>query len=112
MGIVFPEDLFDAARVDGATGWQSFWKLTVHLLQPVLDVVTIFSIVQTLADFQIVYVLTRGGPVNATHLFGTLAFQTAFQTGRMGLGAAISLFVFPALAVLVFFELRRLRESV
>jgi multiple sugar transport system permease protein len=106
------EELFDAAKVDGANAWHSFWKVTLPLLQPVLVVVTIFSIVQTLADFQIVYVLTRGGPVNATHLFGTLAFQTAFQTGRMGLGAAISLFVFPALAILVIFELRRLREAI
>ncbi len=105
------EELLDAARVDGASAWQSFWYVTMPLLKPVLVVVTLFSVVQTLADFQIVYVLTRGGPVNSTHLFGTLAFQTAFQTGRMGLGAAISLFIFPALAVLVFFELRRLREA-
>lgn len=106
------EELFDAAKVDGANAWHCFWKVTLPLLQPVLVVVTIFSIVQTIADFQIVYVLTRGGPVNATHLFGTLAFQTAFQTGRMGVGAAISLFVFPALAILVIFELRRLREAI
>jgi multiple sugar transport system permease protein len=105
------EELFDAAKVDGATGWQSFWYVTVPLLKPVLLVATLFSVVQTLADFQIVYVLTRGGPVNSTHLFGTLAFQTAFLTGRMGLGAAMALFIFPALAVLVFFELRRLREE-
>lgn len=106
-----PAELYDAARVDGATGWQMFWRITLPLLQPVLAVVTLFSIVQTLADFQIVYVLTRGGPANATHLFGTLAFQTAFSYGRIGQGAAIALFIFPALVVLVFFELRRLREE-
>lgn len=105
------EELFDAAKIDGADAWQSFRFVTLPLLQPVLIVVTLFSIVQTLADFQIVYILTRGGPANATHLFGTLAFQTAFSYGRMGMGAAIALFIFPALAILVVFELRRLRED-
>lgn len=105
------EELFDAAKIDGADAWQSFRFVTLPLLQPVLIVVTLFSIVQTLADFQIVYILTRGGPANATHLFGTLAFQTAFSYGRMGMGAAIALFIFPALAILVVFELQRLRED-
>ncbi|MFB0546461.1 MAG: carbohydrate ABC transporter permease [Anaerolineae bacterium] len=106
-----PEEFYDAARTDGANPWQAFRFITVPMLNPILMVVTLFSLVQTFADFQIVYILTHGGPANSTHLFGTLSFQTALLNGRLGTGAAISLFIFPALAFLVFFELRRLREE-
>ena len=87
-----PEELYEAAEVDGARAWHKFWHITVPLLMPVTAVVTLFSIIQTFADFEIVFVLTRGGPGNSTHLFATLTQQIAIQNGRLGQGAAISLF--------------------
>lgn len=106
-----PEDLYEAAEIDGANGWHKFWSITVPLLMPVTAVVTLFSIVQTFADFQIVYVLTRGGPVNSTHLFATLTHQTAIVAGKLGEGAAISLFIFPVLAVAAILQLRYLQRQ-
>jgi multiple sugar transport system permease protein len=106
-----PQDLYEAAEIDGANGWQKFWGITVPLLMPVTVVVTLFSIVQTFADFQIVYVLTRGGPVNSTHLFATLTHQTAIISGKLGEGAAVSLFMFPMLVIAVIFQLRYLQRQ-
>jgi multiple sugar transport system permease protein len=106
-----PQDLYEAAEIDGANGWQKFWRITMPLLMPVTAVVTLFSIVQTFADFQIVYVLTRGGPVNSTHLFATLTHQTAIVAGKLGEGAAISLFIFPVLAVAAILQLRYLQRQ-
>lgn len=106
-----PEDLYEAAEIDGANGWHKFWRITMPLLMPVTVVVTLFSIVQTFADFQIVYVLTRGGPVNSTHLFATLTHQTAIIAGKLGEGAAISLFMLPVLVIAVVFQLRYLQRQ-
>lgn len=106
-----PQDLYEAAEIDGANGWQKFWNITTPLLMPVTAVVTLFSIVQTFADFQIVYVLTRGGPVNSTHLFATLTHQTAIVAGKLGEGAAISLFMFPVLVIAVVLQLRYLQRQ-
>ncbi|GAB4556723.1 MAG: sugar ABC transporter permease [Anaerolineae bacterium] len=106
-----PQDLYEAAQIDGASAWHRFWYITTPLLKPVTAVVTLFSIVQTFADFQIVYVLTRGGPVNSTHLFATLAHQTAILGGDLGKGAAISLFMFPVLVIAVILQLRYLQED-
>jgi multiple sugar transport system permease protein len=106
-----PQELYEAAQIDGANAWQRFWQVTWPLLTPVTLVVTLFSLVQTFADFQIVYVLTRGGPVNSTHLFATLAHQTAILSGKLGEGAAISLFMFPMLAVAIFLQLRYLQQQ-
>lgn len=105
-----PQDLYEAAEIDGANFWSKFWKVTIPLLMPVTLVVTLFSVVQTFADFQVVYVLTRGGPVNSTHLFATLAHQTAIISGKLGEGSAISLFMFPALLIAVFIQLRYLQQ--
>jgi multiple sugar transport system permease protein len=106
-----PQDLYEAAEIDGANGWQKFWAITTPLLMPVTAVVTLFSIVQTFADFQIVYILTRGGPVNSTHLFATLTHQTAILSGKLGEGAAISLFMFPVLMIAVIVQLRYLQRQ-
>lgn len=105
-----PQDLYEAAEIDGASSWQRFWQITTPLLMPVTVVVTLFSIVQTFADFQIVYVLTRGGPINSTHLFATLAHQVAILGGKLGEGAAISLFMFPVLVIAVVLQLRYLQR--
>lgn len=106
-----PQDLYEAADVDGAGAWRKFWHITTPLLMPVTAVVTLFSIIQTFADFEIVFVLTRGGPGNSTHLFATLTQQIAIQNGRLGPGAAISLFMFPVLVVVVLLQLRYLRRG-
>jgi len=77
---------------------------------PVTTVVTLFSVIQTFADFQLVYVLTGGGPANATHVFGTYAYQVAITTGLLGEGAAASLAMFPALFVIVVIQLWYIRR--
>lgn len=106
-----PQELYEAADIDGASAWSKFWNVTFPLLMPVTAVVTLFSIVQTFADFQIVYVLTRGGPINSTHLFATLTHQTAILAGRLGEGAAVSLFMFPVLVIAVVLQLRYLQKQ-
>jgi multiple sugar transport system permease protein len=95
------QDLYEAASIDGANPWQQFRYVTLPLVQPVLLVVVLFSLVWTIADFQLPYVLTGGGPTNSTHLFGTLAYQIALNAGNLGMGAAVSLFMFPFLLATV-----------
>ena len=79
-------DLQEAASLDGANGWQRFWHVTWPLLKPVTLVVVVFSIIQTFSDFQLIYVLTGGGPANATHLLATYAYQIGVATGLLGRG--------------------------
>jgi multiple sugar transport system permease protein len=95
------QDLYEAAAIDGATAWQRFQHVTLPLIMPVLTIVTLFSIIWTFADFQLVYVLTRGGPTNSTHLLATLAYQIGMTAGELSNGAAISLWMFPFMAALV-----------
>jgi len=104
-------DLYEAAAIDGASGWQRFWHVTLPGIKPITVVVLVFSIIVTFSDFQIVYVLTRGGPANSTHLFATYAYQVAMVGTRLGLGAAISLFMFPVLALVIIFQLVYLRRE-
>jgi multiple sugar transport system permease protein len=106
---VSPE-LHEAAAIDGANAWQRFWRITWPLLLPVTMVVTLFSVIQTFADFQLVYVLTGGGPANATHLFATYAYQLGIATGLLGEGAAASLAMFPMLFVIVVIQLWYIRR--
>jgi multiple sugar transport system permease protein len=96
-----PPELYEAATIDGASGWQQFRYVTLPLLQPIILIVTLFSVIFTFADFQLVYVLTHGGPQNATQLFATYAFDIAMGAGQLGLGASIALAMFPALALLI-----------
>jgi multiple sugar transport system permease protein len=103
-------DLHEAAAIDGANRWQRFWYVTWPLLLPVTMVVVLFSVIQTFADFQLVYVLTGGGPANATHLFATYAYQIGVGTGLLSEGAAISLAMFPALLLVVIFQLWYIRR--
>jgi multiple sugar transport system permease protein len=106
-----PREFYEAAEVDGATSRQRFWHVTLPLLKPVLAVVVLFSTIFTFSDFNIVQILTRGGPMNTTHLFATLAYQIGLQGGNLGQGAAISLFLFPMLAFVVFVQLRYIRRE-
>ena len=103
-------DLQEAASLDGANGWKRFWNITWPLLKPVTLVVVVFSIIQTFSDFQLIYVLTGGGPANSTHLIATYAYQVGVATGLLGEGAAISLFMLPVLFVVVWAQLRYLRR--
>ena len=104
-------ELLDAAAVDGASAWQRFWGVTLPLVRPVLLIVLLFSTIWTISDFQLVYVLTRGGPANSTHLFGTLAYDIAVRAGQLSEGAAISLYMFPVLIVCVVALLVYLKRS-
>ena len=103
-------DLQEAASLDGANGWKRFWYVTWPLLKPVTVVVVVFSIIQTFSDFQLIYVLTGGGPANSTHLLATYAYQIGVATGLLGEGAAISLFMLPVLFIVVWLQLRYLRR--
>jgi len=103
-------DLQEQASLDGANGWQRFWHVTWPLLKPVTLVVVVFSVIQTFSDFQLIYVLTGGGPANATHLLATYAYQIGVATGLLGEGAAISLFMLPVLFIVVWLQLRYLRR--
>jgi multiple sugar transport system permease protein len=96
-----PPELHEAATIDGATAWQRFRYVTLPLIQPIILIVTLFSVIFTFADFQLVYVLTHGGPQNATNLFATYAFDIGMSAGQLGLGASVALTMLPALALLI-----------
>src|SRR6266849_7538630 len=103
-------DLYEAAAIDGATINQRFWHVTMPIIKPILIIVTMFSIIFTFADFQIVYALTHGGPANATQVFVTYAFDLGMSAGQLGMGAAAALTMLPALILLIIgltFYLRR-----
>src|SRR5215469_10922145 len=96
-----PPALYEAATIDGAGGWQRFRFITLPLLRPIILIVTLFSVIFTFADFQLVYVLTHGGPQNATHLFATYAFDIGMGAGQLGRGASVALAMLPALGLLI-----------
>jgi multiple sugar transport system permease protein len=96
-----PPDLYEAAAIDGASTRQQFWYVTMPVIKPVLVIVTMFSVIFTFSDFQLVYALTHGGPANATHLFATYAFDIGMSGGQLGMGAAVALSMLPALALLI-----------
>ncbi len=101
---------YEASAIDGASRWQQFRHVTLPLLTPIIAVVMTFSVLFTFTDFQLIYVITRGGPLNATHLMATLAFQRAINGGALGEGAAISIAMVPFLlaAIMIsFFGLQR-----
>jgi multiple sugar transport system permease protein len=94
-------DLYEAAAIDGAGVRQRFLYITLPVIKPVLLIVTMFSVIFTFSDFQLPYVLTHGGPANATHLFATYAFDIGMSAGVLGMGAAVALAMLPALALLI-----------
>jgi len=96
--------LYEAASIDGATAWQRFRHVTLPLLTPIIAVVMTFSVLFTFTDFQLIYVLTRGGPLNATHLMATLSFQRAISGGAMGEGAALATAMVPFLLAAIMFS--------
>jgi len=98
---VIPVELYEAARVDGGTRWQQFLRITLPMLRPVLLVVLLLSTILTFADFQLPFVLTNGAPYSSSHVLATWAYAQAIQGGAMGIGAAISLVLFPILSVVI-----------
>jgi len=107
-----PQMFYEAAAIDGATAVQRLRYITLPMLKNIIAITMLFSTITTFANFDIVRVLTRGGPRDTTHLFGTYSFQLGIQGGDIPLGAAVSLFMFPILAVSAFFILRGVRRSV
>ncbi len=96
--------LYEAAALDGASGWQRFRHVTLPLLTPIIAVVMTFSVLFTFTDFQLIYVLTRGGPLNSTHLMATLSFQRAISGGALGEGAALATAMVPFLLAAILFS--------
>jgi multiple sugar transport system permease protein len=96
--------LYEAALLDGASGWQRFRFVTTPLLMPILAVVLTFSVLFTFSDFQLVYAITRGGPMDSTHLMATLAFQRGIPGGQLGEGAAIAVAMIPFLVFATLFS--------
>ena len=96
--------LYEAALLDGATPWQRFRFITFPMLLPILAIVMTFSIIFTFTDFQLVYSITRGGPVNSTHIMATLAFQRGIPGGQLGEGAAIAVALIPFLVFATLFS--------
>ena len=96
--------LYEAATLDGASRWQLFRYVTYPLLAPIIAVVMTFSVLFTFTDFQLIYAITRGGPVNATHLMATLSFQRAIPGGQLAEGAAIAISMIPFLVAAILFS--------
>jgi multiple sugar transport system permease protein len=96
--------LYEAATIDGASRWQNFRFITYPLLTPIIAVVMTFSVLFTFTDFQLIWAMTRGGPVNATHLMATLSYQRAILGGNLGEGAAIATAMIPFLLVAILFS--------
>ena len=109
--VAIPTELYEAAEADGAGANARFWHITLPLLKPVLAVVVLFSTIFTFSDFNIVYVLTHGGPINSTHLFATYSRMVGLEVGRLGEGAAVSLYLFPLLVFVVWVQLRFVRKQ-
>jgi len=101
-----PEQLYEAAAIDGATWWQRIWYVTLPMMRNIIAITALFSTIVTFANFDIVRVLTAGGPLTSTHLFATWAFKVGIESGDIPLGATVSLFMVPILAVGAAFILR------
>ena len=101
-----PDQLYEAAAIDGASAVQKLCFVTLPMMRNIIAITVLFSLIVTFADFDIVRILTNGGPQDMTHVFATYAFQVGIQSGDIPLGAAVSLFMLPILAVAAFFVLR------
>ena len=106
-----PEDLYEAAEIDGANYWQKLFYITIPMMRNIISITILFSIIVTFANFDIVRVLTRGGPIDTTHLFATYAFRVGIESGDIPLGSAVSIFMFPVLAMLSFYILRNVKKK-
>jgi multiple sugar transport system permease protein len=101
-----PDQLYEAAAIDGANWWQRIWYVTLPMMRNIIAITTLFSLIATFATFGTVRILTAGGPLDHTHLFATWAFKIGIESSDIPLGASVSLFMSPILAVAAFFILR------
>jgi multiple sugar transport system permease protein len=106
-----PGELYEASAIDGAGAWHRFRYVTLPLLQPILLITLVLSMIWTFSDFQVVYGLTQGGPMNSTHVLATLSYQVGLASGNIGEGAAISLTMLPLLLILIVWQIRHLRRG-
>ena len=106
-----PGELYEASAIDGAGAWHRFRYVTLPLLQPILLITLVLSVIWTFSDFQVVYGLTQGGPMNSTHVLATLSYQVGLASGNIGEGAAISLTMLPLLLILIVWQIRHLRRG-
>jgi len=105
-----PEQLYEAAAIDGANAWQRFVHITLPMMHNIIAITVLFSLIVTFANFDIVQIMTAGGPRNMTHVFATYAFMLGIRSGDIPLGAAVSLFMFPILAIAAVLILRGVRR--
>ena len=105
-----PDQLYEAASIDGANWWQRLWYITLPMMRNIISITVLFSLIVTFANFDIVRILTNGGPVDLTQIFATWAFQIGIQGNDIPLGASVSLFMFPILGVSAYFILRGVRR--
>ena len=105
-----PEQLYEAASIDGANWWQKLWFITLPMMRNIIAITALFSLIVTFANFDIVRVLTNGGPVDQTHVFATWAFQLGIASGDIPLGACVSLFMLPILGFAAIFILRDITQ--
>ena len=105
-----PEQLYEAAAIDGANAWQKFKHITLPMMRNIMAITILFSLIVTFANFDIVQIMTAGGPRNMTHVFATYAFMLGIRSGDLPLGAATSLFMVPILAIAAIFILRGVRK--
>lgn len=101
-----PDQLYEAAEIDGANWWQRLWYVTLPMMRNIISITVMFSLIVTFANFDIVRVLTAGGPVDQTHVFATWAFKLGIESGDIPLGACVSLFMVPILGTAAVFILR------
>ena len=101
-----PEQLYEAAAIDGANWWQRIWYITLPMMRNIIAITTLFSLIVTFANFDIVRILTAGGPLDHTHIFATWAFRIGIEGSDIPLGASVSLFMVPILAIAAIFILR------
>jgi len=105
-----PEQLYEAAAIDGASAWQKFRHITLPMMRNIIAITVLFSLIVTFANFDIVQIMTAGGPRNMTHVFATYAFMLGIKSGDIPLGASVSLFMLPLLAIAAVFILRGVRK--
>jgi multiple sugar transport system permease protein len=105
-----PEQLYEAASIDGASAWQKFIHITLPMMRNIIAITVLFSLIVTFANFDIVQIMTAGGPRNMTHVFATYAFMLGIRSGDLPLGAATSLFMFPILGIAAVLILRGVRK--
>ncbi|MDI6772080.1 MAG: sugar ABC transporter permease [bacterium] len=106
-----PQEISEAAVVDGAGFWRRFFQVNLPLLLPIITVAVLFGVVFTSTDLGVVYLLTRGGPYNSTHVLASLAFQRGIFGGDLGQGAAVAVFLLPVLVVVAIVMLRMARRA-